>query len=149
MPSSPDVTTIRSAILGHSRGDASSAVTSQKRDGVAIRGHADALRVHVCGTLRAELSVPPGRAAYGTAPLLQVAVTPDANETEMDLPRGRGRALRLKDSSPFPASLSFVPSPCASDSLGPEERAHRVPRFPPAFLGLLPVHTRCRTGLVV
>lgn len=90
MPSSPDVTTIPSAILGHSRGDASSAVTSQKQDGVAIWSHADALRVHVCGTLRAELSVLPGRAAYGMAPLLQVAVTPDANETEMDLPQGRG-----------------------------------------------------------
>lgn len=45
-------------------------------------------------------------------------------------------------SSPFPASLSFVPSPCASDFLGPE-KVPRMPRFLPAFVDLLQVHTRC------
>lgn len=90
MPSSPDVTTIPSAILGHPRGDASSAVTSQKQDGVAIRSHADALSVYVRGTLRAELSVLPGRAAYGMAPLLQVAVTPDANGNRDGSTPGQG-----------------------------------------------------------
>lgn len=71
--------------------------TSQKREGVAIRSHMDALRVYVCGTLRAQLSVLPGRAEYGMAPLLQVAVTPDAKETEMDLPKGSGWAFPLED----------------------------------------------------
>lgn len=105
MPSSPGITMILSTILGHSRGDASSAVTSQKQDGAAIWSHMDALRVCVCRTLRAELSVLPGRAEYGMAPLLQVAVMPYDNETEMDLPKGRGWAFRLKDEQ----SLSCLP----------------------------------------
>lgn len=80
-------------------------MTSQKQDGAAIWSHMDALRVCVCRTLRAELSVLPGRAEYGMAPLLQVAVTPYAKETEMDLPKGRGWAFRLKDEQ----SLSCLP----------------------------------------
>lgn len=82
-------------------------MTAQKQDGVAIRSHAHVLRAYVRGTLRAELSVLPDRAAYGMAPLLQVVVMPDAKETEMGLPKGRGWAFRLKDAQ-YLSCLPFL-----------------------------------------
>lgn len=138
-PSSPDITMILSTILGHSRGDASSAVTSQRQDGEAIWRHVDALCVYVCRTLRAELSVPPGRAGTGSG-----------HRQRLTKPRwmypkaGGGRfpadGCAVPFLPPLPLSLPPLPAPLTFSVL---RYVPQTPRFLPAFVGLLQVHTQC------
>lgn len=68
---------------------------------------------------------------------------PDAKETEMDVPKGRGWASRLKNEQ-HPPCLPF-PCPITLRLLTflPLRSVPQTPRFLPAFVGLLQVPTRC------